>query len=162
MQIVDRPAATIVGIEVVAPVSDLPVVVPQAWARVFARRRRGRAAGVAARRVESGQGSGRPVPAPPASGRRDEDRRQLRGHVPVGAGERPAPRPAQDRCRLPRRPQRPHAELLSLSASWNGTTRTPVNSRWPMGSAKASASWRQRKTGSSQMRGLLNNGLRLS
>lgn len=39
MQIVDRPAATIVGIQVVAPFSDLAVVVPQAWARVFARHR---------------------------------------------------------------------------------------------------------------------------
>lgn len=39
MQIVDRPAVTIVGIEVVAPFAHLAVVVPPAWARVFARRR---------------------------------------------------------------------------------------------------------------------------
>ncbi|WP_430333429.1 effector binding domain-containing protein [Rhodococcus sp. ACT016] len=38
MQIVERPATTIVGIEVVAPFDELAVVVPQAWARVFARR----------------------------------------------------------------------------------------------------------------------------
>ncbi|MCA1006539.1 GyrI-like domain-containing protein [Rhodococcus hoagii] len=38
MQIVDRAALTIVGIEVVAPFPELSVVVPQAWARVFARR----------------------------------------------------------------------------------------------------------------------------
>ncbi|MDH6677592.1 putative transcriptional regulator YdeE [Rhodococcus sp. LBL1] len=39
MQVVERTAATIVGIEVVAPYAELAVVVPQAWARVFARRR---------------------------------------------------------------------------------------------------------------------------
>lgn len=38
MQIVERTAMTIVGIEVVAPFAELAVVVPQAWARVFARR----------------------------------------------------------------------------------------------------------------------------
>ncbi|MCL2535214.1 MAG: GyrI-like domain-containing protein [Nocardiaceae bacterium] len=38
MQIVERPATTIIGIEVVAPAGELAVVVPQAWARVFARR----------------------------------------------------------------------------------------------------------------------------
>ncbi len=38
MQVVDRAATTILGIEVVAPFAELAVVVPQAWARVFARR----------------------------------------------------------------------------------------------------------------------------
>ncbi|QCQ91917.1 GyrI-like domain-containing protein [Rhodococcus sp. SGAir0479] len=38
MQVVERREVTIVGIEVVAPFSELAVVVPQVWARVFARR----------------------------------------------------------------------------------------------------------------------------
>jgi len=38
VRIVERASATIVGIEVVAPFAELAVVVPQAWARVFARR----------------------------------------------------------------------------------------------------------------------------
>ncbi|RVW04655.1 AraC family transcriptional regulator [Rhodococcus spongiicola] len=38
VKIVERAPETIVGIEVVAPFPDLSVVVPQAWARVFARR----------------------------------------------------------------------------------------------------------------------------
>lgn len=39
MEIVERHEVTIVGVEVVAPFAELAVVVPQAWARVFARHR---------------------------------------------------------------------------------------------------------------------------